>query len=86
MDQDLKVKNKILKYFVEKIHETLSALDVGKFFLKNTKILIIMTIMKLIKIHLKKVKTTSNKLENYIHRRYNQERVSKIHQKYINSI
>lgn len=45
-----------------------------------------MTIMKLIKIHLKKVKTTSNKLENYIHRRYNQERVSKIHQKYINSI
>lgn len=37
MDQDLKVKNKILKYFVEKIHETLSALDVGKFFLKKHK-------------------------------------------------
>ena len=34
MDQDLKVKNKILKYFVEKTHETLSALEI---FLKKQK-------------------------------------------------
>ena len=37
MDQDLEVKNKILKYFVEKTHETLSALDVGNFFKKTQK-------------------------------------------------